>query len=374
MKKIVLIIFLLFAAFLLAAEVKNPDKPLNGEWDLKPLKVWELTNANGKVFATPDFVVSDDGTLYVSDFKNQSSFIFDKDGHFKRAFVKRGEGPGEVRLHQASFLANDKFVAGDFGRLHFFTSDGDFIKSMVVNFNNNFPRFFITEDEYIFTTGNIFVIGARSWPDKGKIALFRLKTGEKKTIAEYSYKDKPTQIPGGQPMRLNDVHSQMILGYDRKNRKIYYGMNDTYVIHVADLNGTVVNTFSVERSKKQKIEKEKIAEIFEIMHISGFPKEHVHRFPGELMHFCRILIDEGLVYVLAVNLGLYTDSQAMDIFSLGGKYLYRAVFKPGNGSRIYFPMVFNNIEIKKGHLYAVLEDSDGEISIAKYKISLPMKK
>lgn len=373
MKQIVLIIILLFAAFLLTAEVKNPDKPLKGEWDLKPEKVWELTNANGKVFATPDFVVSDDEILYVNDFKNQSSFIFDSEGHFKRAFAKRGEGPGEVRIHQASFLANDKFVAGDFGRLHFFTGEGEFIKSMVVNFDNNFPRFFITEDEYIFTTGNIFVMGARSWPDKGRIALFRLKTGEKKTIAEYSYKDKPTQIPGGQPMRLNGVHSAMILGYDRKNRKIYYGMNDAYVIHVADLNGTVVNTFSVERSK-QKIKKEKIAEIFEIMHISGPPKEHIHRFPGELMHFCRILIDEGLVYVLAVNLGPYIDSQAMDIFSLDGKYLYRALFKPGSGSRIYFPMVFNNIEIKKGHLYAVLEDNDGEISIVKYKISLPMKK
>lgn len=370
MKKIVPVILLLFAALLLTAEVKNPDKPLKGEWDLKPLEVWELTDANGKVFATPDFVVSDNGTLYVNDFKNQSSFIFDSEGHFKRAFAKRGEGPGEVRLHQASFLVNDQFVAGDFGRLHFFTSEGDFIKSIVVNFDNSFPRFFVTEDEYIFTTGNIFAIGAPSWPDKGRIALCRLKTGEKKTIAGYSYKDKPTQIPGGQPMRLNDVHSQMILGYDRENRKIYYGMNDAYVIHVADLNGTVVNTFSVERSK-QKFKKEKISEIFEIMHLSGPPKEHIHRFPGELMHFCRILIDEGLVYVLAVNLGLYCDSQAMDIFSLDGKYLYRALFKPGSGSRIYFPAVFNNIEIKKGHLYAVLEDSAGEISIVKYKISLP---
>jgi hypothetical protein len=134
MKQIVLLILLLFAAFLMTAEVKNPDKPLKGEWDLKPEKVWELTDANGKVFTTPDFVVSDH---------------------------------------------------------------------------------------------------------------------------------------------------------------------------------------------------------------------------------------------LAVNLGPYSDSQAMDIFSLDGKYLYRALFKPENGSRIYFPMVINNIEIKKGYLYAVLEDSDGEISIAKYKISLP---
>lgn len=370
MKQIVLIILLLFAAFLLTAGIKNPDKPLKGEWDLKPEKVWELTDANGKVFSTPDFVVSDHGTLYVNDFKNQSSFIFDNKGHFKRAFAKKGEGPGEVRFHQASFLANDKFVAGDFGRLHFFTSEGEYIKSIVVNFNNNFPRFFIAEDEYIFATENIFVIGARSWPDKGRIALCRLKTGEKKTIAEYSYNDKPTQIPGGQPMRLDAVHSRMILGYDSKNRKIYYGMNDAYVIHVVNLNGSIVNTFSVERSK-QEIKKEKIAEIFRLLHISGPPKEQIHRFPDELMHFCRILIDEGLVYVLAMNLGPYSDSQAMDIFSLEGKYLYRALFKPDNGSKIYFPMVFNNIEIKKGHLYAVLEDSEGEISIVKYKISLP---
>jgi hypothetical protein len=370
MKQIVLIILLLFAAFLLTAEVKNPDKPLKGEWDLKPLKVWELTSASGKLFASPDFVVSDDGTLYVNDFKNQSSFIFDSEGHFKRVFAKKGEGPGEVRLHIASFIANDKLVAGDIGRLHYFSREGEYIKSVVINTRNDFPRFFVTEDEYIFATENLYAVGGSSWPDKGKITRCLLKTGEKKTVAEYSYKDKPTHIPGSQSMRLDSVHSRMILGYDRKNRKIYYGMNDVYVIHVADLNGKVVNTFSVQRSKQQ-IKKEKISEIFEIMHIIGPPKEHVHRFPGELMHFCRILIDEGLVYVLAMNLGPYSDSQAMDIFSQDGKYLYRALFKPDNGSRIYFPMVINNIEVKKGYLYAVLEDSDGEISIVKYKISLP---
>ncbi|UCH92080.1 MAG: 6-bladed beta-propeller [Candidatus Aminicenantes bacterium] len=373
MRKIILLIILLLAVFLLSAEVKNPDKPLKGEWDLKPLKVWELTHANGKVFATPDFVVSEDGTLYVNDFKNQASFIFDSEGRFKRAFAKKGEGPGEVRMHLASFLADDKLAAIDIGRLHYFSREGEYIRSVVVNTMGHFPRFFIAEDEYIFTTGNTYAIGARSWPDKGTITHFLLKTGEKKTIAEYSYKDKPTPIPGGQPMRLDALHSRMILGYDCKNRKIYYGMNDAYVIRVANLNGSVVNTFSLDRAK-QKIEKEKIAELFELMRINVPIKEHVHRFPGELMHFCRILIDEGLVYVLAVNLGPYSDSQAMDIFSLDGKYLYRALFKPGSGSRIYFPTVINNIEIKKGYLYAVLEDSDGEISIVKYKISLPMKK
>jgi hypothetical protein len=372
MKKIVLLILLLFAAFLLTAEVKNPDKPLKGEWDLKPEKVWELTHANGKVFVTPDFVVSDHETLYVNDLKNQSSFIFDSEGHFKRAFAKKGEGPGEVRLHLASFIADDKLVATDIGRLHYFSGKGEFLKSVVINTMNNFPRFFIAEDEYICATRSLYAIGGRSWPDKGKITHCILKTGEKKTIAEYLYKDKPTALPGGQLMRLDSLHSQIILGYDQENRKIYYGMNDSYVIHVANLNGSVVNTFSVERSK-QEIKKEKIAEIFELLHISGPAKEHVHRFPGELMHFCRILIDEGLVYVLAMNLGPYSDSQAMDIFSPDGKYLYRALFKPDNGSRIYFPMVINNIQIKKGHLYAVLEDSDGELSIAKYKISIPKK-
>jgi hypothetical protein len=79
----------------------------------------------------------------------------------------------------------------------------------------------------------------------------------------------------------------------------------------------------------------------------------------------------GLVYVFQDNFGINWDNQQIDIFSPEGKYLYRSVIKPDNGSHIYFSP--NNFLIKNGHMYAVLEDGEGEIVIVKYKITLPDK-
>jgi DNA-binding beta-propeller fold protein YncE len=362
MKQIVLIILLLFAAFLLTAEVKNPDKPLKGEWDLKPEKIWTLVNAGDDIFAKPIIEVSEDGTCYIYDFKTHLNYIFDSKGNFKKAFGKVGEGPGEIKMQMLAYRVNDKIIIADRDKLHYFSKDGIFINSVKNDFGRYLPRFFIEENKFISTT----------WRDRGEITYVDLESGKKNTIGKFSYKDKEIIFKNNVTLRMPGLHSEIIFGYDYDNKRIYYGINNSYTINIVDLNGVTLKTFSVKREKKI-IPKTTIIKEIALMNPDIFAKaakEAVKDFPGELKYFNQIQINKGLVYVFAANIGSYWDSQQIDIFSLEGIYLYRTSFKPGEDSKIYFPMI-NNILIKNNHLYVVLEDDNGEVKIVKYKILLP---
>lgn len=53
-----------------------------------------------------------------------------------------------------------------------------------------------------------------------------------------------------------------------------------------------------------------------------------------------------------------------------GKYIYRSVLRFCEGSHLFFTP-FSNLVIREGYLVAALEDTDGEVKLAKFKISLP---
>jgi hypothetical protein len=57
MRKILFVIILFLLVFFLYGEVKNPDKPLKGEWDFKLQKVWQKS------------VEDDDGEIAIVKYK-----------------------------------------------------------------------------------------------------------------------------------------------------------------------------------------------------------------------------------------------------------------------------------------------------------------
>src|SRR5512136_426291 len=121
---ITLFLILLGAAY---PDVANKDKPQRGEWEFKLQKVWEIDRAGVDVLGRPQGIaVSDDGTLYVSDDANRIDYIFSPDGQLIRTFAKRGEGPGEVQRHGRIFLAGNRVIIPDIGRIHYFTTEGEY--------------------------------------------------------------------------------------------------------------------------------------------------------------------------------------------------------------------------------------------------------
>jgi len=365
MRKILFLLLLLLITFLLTSEVKNPDKPLKGNWDLKCKKVWEINEAGGEPFAQPVIVVSKDGTCCVYDYKNLKNYIFDSAGNFKKTFGKKGEGPGEVKMQLLSYWVNDKIVLLDRERLHYFSKDGNFIKSVVNDLFRQTPFIFINENEFI----SMPQVGAGKGASEMEINYVNLKTKQRTVVKSFLSKIKFHEqfgypvIPGITPM--------MIIGYHPKNEKLYYGMNDAYTINVSNLNGSIVNRFSVERDRKEI--PDEIVEEWLKRNMPNFPyKKLMKDVPKVLNHFFRIQVERGFVYVFTRQFGTYWGSQQVDIFSLDGNYLYRCDFIPEKGFKIYNTFfMLNNILIKDGFLYVVQENEDADIVISKYKIALP---
>jgi hypothetical protein len=358
-----LIIFALLMLFIspVGAEKVNPDKPLKGEWNLESAIVWTITGVGEDTLARPEIAVAEDDTLCIWDWKNRLSYLFDKMGKFKKVFGRRGEGPGEMRWHLNTFFTGGKLVTVDMDRLHFFTMDGEYIKSAVSMVGQQEPLFFLSEDEFIAGTVSRFTDG------KGELSRVNLQTGKKTPIEEFSVIPKGKRRSGPN-LTLVGLSPMVVTTYDPEKRKIYYGISTSYSIHSIDLEGKILDTFSLERKKKTVSMDEKVKEL-RILDPSGPVNEIAKVLPGEVVYFHRIQVENGLVLVFTGNFGTHWDNQSIDIFSSDGTYLYRTVFKPSEGEHIY--SATHCILIRDHHLYVILEDDDGEVKVSKYRINLP---
>jgi len=338
----------------------NPDKPLKGQWNLNPRKVWQVDHAGDDVFSRVEIAVSQDGTLYAHDWRNKCIYRFDNNGTFKQTFGTSGEGPGEIRSHLKTFIVKDKLIAADIDRLHYFTQPGKFIKAVPNMLFQREPQVFLNENEFIAAPS--FAV-----PDdgKGRITYVDLKTGTAEIMGEFSL---PRAKAGGRRIQLIGLTPMIITGYDYDNNKLYYGVNDTYEIQVMQLNGKVLDTFSVKRQKKS-VSDETLRKQIKLIDASAPVNEIIKQLPKEITYYHRITIHKGYVLVFEDNFGTDWESQPIDIFSLDGKYLYRTVFRPGPGAKIYYTSM-GSILIEGDYLYVVLEDNAGEVVIAKYRIQI----
>jgi len=367
MKKTIIMLILTALSISLVSDVKNMDNPAKGDWDFKLKKLWEVAQVGENVFGNPTIpVVTQEGIIFIHDNKIHLSYLFDNKGNLKKIFGKRGEGPGEIQQFRDAFFVNSKLIIIDNTRLHYFTKDAEYIKSIPNNCFQRWPHIFINENEFIHAP--LSIVGL---PDnKGKITRFNLKSGEEKVLAEFSvFKGGvDTTARGSIVLVVPGLTPYMVIGFHNNN--FYYGKTDSYVIHVADLNGKELNTFSLERPVK-KVSNADIKKHFEDAPKLPISQDQLERIikslPRKLTFFHRIQENNGLIYIYEGGFGRLRKKQPIGIFSLEGKYLYRSVLSFGENLYIKF----TDITIKDDHLYVVLEDDQGEITLAKYEISLP---
>jgi hypothetical protein len=340
----------------------NPDQPLKGHWDLNPVKIWQVDHAGDDVFSRLEILVADDGTLYVHDWRNNLIYMFDNNGSYKKALGNRGEGPGEIRTHLKTFIIKDMLIAADTDRLHFFTLQGTFLKAVPNMLFQQEPQFFLNDHEFI--AAPTFVVPADGG---GNITTVNLNTGEKKIIGKFTLPKTET----GSSVKLIGLNPMIVTGYDSNHKKLYFGVNNAYEIHVTTLNGKLVNTFSVKRQKKP-VADEVLRKHLKFYDPSAPVNKIIKQLPKEISCFHRISIHNDYVLVFEGNFGINWECQFLDIFTLEGKYLYRAVFKPESGEKIYYTST-GSILIKNDYLYVVLEDNQGEVKIVKYRIRFPGK-
>jgi hypothetical protein len=353
--------------------VKNADKPLKASWDFNPEKVWEINRAGDDVLARPGHIlVSDKGNVYVYDSKRQMNHIFTKDGKFIKTFARRGEGPGEVKFQGASFLVNGKVIIPDGARVHYFSEAGEYITSAKKKFSIPVAQF-IAEDRLIAAPIAFF----QSIDNKWKISHYNLRTGENTTLAEFEpFKGGIGKSNKGQIFDTiaHGLSPMMVVGY--KDDRLYWGKNDVYEITTADLNGKILNTFTLERKKRTvsaKAKRKRFVDDDKYLPIE-VKKQICASLPDEIACFNRIEVHNGLIYVYVADLEHWKDGKQepkqIDIFSAQGRYLYKSLIAFGSDENLVHSM-FSNFVFKDGYLYAAVEDSGGEVKIVKYKITYP---
>jgi hypothetical protein len=352
---------------LLLAEVKNPDKPLKGEWNFNPQRLWEIDRVGDKPFGRPsELRASPDEILYLHDFDHKVSYVFDHSGEFINSFAKQGEASGEVDRYINCFIAGDKVVIGAPDKLHFYTREGIFVKSYENNLFERFPLFFVSEDEFLYSP--------RLMNDtaeyKAKIVRKNLKTGQEAGFDEFSAAKGKKSPEGGMALVILGLTPQIKVGFDSDSERIYYGRSDDYSIHVAELTGKRLLTFGLDRERKTVTEKDKRRH-FEQAQV---PEESIEKIlpslPNFLTYFMRIQVVKGLIFIFSTEgLERRQEKLPIDIFSPEGKYLYRSYLKFGEGSPLFTHV--EKVVIKNTHVYAILESREGRISLAKYKIDLP---
>jgi hypothetical protein len=153
-----------------------------------------------------------------------------------------------------------------------------------------------------------------------------------------------------------------------RDRKIYYGMSDSYKINVIDLKGTEICSFSVD-GRKQKEVSETFKKDF-AKSLGDVPADLVKKIidglPKKASFFQDIKVDKnGLIYVLVSDPGNETF-QVIDIFSPQGKYLYSSEL------RIEAGLLLNAIFLIDDNVFLAEEDEEGNLKVAKYLINLPV--
>jgi len=365
------VLFLLTAGFLLsaAAKIENGPEPLKGKWDFKPEKQWELTNAGDMELVSVRFIHSDEkGNLFVLDEKHVKFFVFDAAGKFLYAFGKKGEGPGEMRMPGGFYLRGKYVIVSDWGMIHYFTRDGNYVRSH--NTGGNFwPKTFIDENHFVTIRA---LEDPGSQKDTELLELYDTRDGSRKTIAEVTAEKMLQAQSGGMQLQIKDamVNPVVVVGFNGKD--LFFGKNDSYLINRSDLQGNIKNIFSVTGKERRKITDDLKRKRFEQISLNGgkMPEEMIKRMmkqmPDQCTYYGEIKVDrKGLIYI-SINDMNPANGQEMDIFSADGKYLYNTKLVLPDGLT-----ASSRYDLDGDTLTVFAEDEDGERKLVKYKITTP---
>ncbi len=355
---------LFIPVLLLAGQSPLKDHPSKGNWNFDLEKIWEVDKAGDEDFGRiAELLVSEQKNIFVRDFKNNVSYIFDDGGRFVKKFAPKGNEPGQLSHYLNRFQAGEKIVLAAPEKLHYFTQDGAFDHAADNNLFIRFPLTFLNENEFIYAP-NL----PQSPVHERKLKSFNLLSGEEKLLLDFSDPENPDEnFIQGLMVMIFGLIPQVDLVSD--GEKIMFGRNDQYKIFTADPTGKILSFFSLDRKKMKASAEDKRN------HFSGssIPKETLEKIvtqlPDEMTFFSHIDAMDGYIYVFSVTgIGNKTTSQQIDIFSEKGEYLYRGEIKFGDNLKFGSP---SNLVLGNGYLTVILENDQGELKLAKYRIKLP---
>ena len=357
---------ILLISLTLHSQVKNDDRPQKGNWDFKPEKIWEVDKAGNDDFGRiAELLVPDNehSNIYVRDFKHNVSYIFNENGRYLGSFAKQGPGEGELTHYLNRFSVENHIVLATPEKLYFYSEDGTFITSFENNIFLRFPLLFLSKDEFLYAPPL-----PRSPVSQKKLMRYNLASGEDKLVLDFSKSTDVVEPEKPAPMLMIFGLTPQVRMASSKE-EICFGRSDEYTLFIADLEGNMDFSFSLEREKKTVTKKDKKNHFLDAQIPEDKIEAIIEQLPDKTTFFSQLEIVDDLICVYAVSdIERTHDRQIIDIFSKKGQYLYRGIIKFGDDRKFASP---SNLVIQKNFAYVILESQEGRRTLAKYRISLP---
>jgi len=343
--------------------VKNPREPVFGEFAFQLQEDLSIGgNPNDDNYYFPkgaSLTVDDQGTIYVVDAGNVRIQKYDKTGKYVQSIGRKGQGPGEFQFPGAirfdgegNICLNDMVMRA----LKVFGPDGAYKKSVAL-------RVFLQSNFYISKEGIVFGLEVNYMAKDGpRIAVIKVspdgQTAE--TIAQFQ-----GELKANQPAYALHQYTNVPVLCGLSPSALCYGFSAEYKIVLADATGKTALIIEkdakpqpITSDEKEFLLKKSGGVMGGIARAKIEKIENAAVFPPHRPYFSTILADEvGRIYVARRPSVLDKSKiQEFDVFSKGGISLYRIRLS-------FMPEV-----IKRGSVYEIRRDEEGETKIVRHKV------
>jgi hypothetical protein len=333
--------------------VKNPKEPMSGSDVLflqEELSVGKAEGKEGYLFYDIRSPVSNvdvdaQNNIYVLDIKASQVKVFDKDGHFVRTIGRKGQGPGEFEGAWKIFISsgNELIVEGLMSRrLDYFNLDGVYIKRVSIAQAN------ISEIN-MDSTGTIYGVSSIQDRNNPRIELKKFDRNLR-MLGTLDMVPKWNDERDGYNPFVGGIQQHILPG-----DQVLVGSNRKYELKVFDSQARLIKIIQKEY-EAARITKEDIEEREKGMIYKGGsgPSPQYVKFLPPFMSF--MTDDKGWIFVHLNERTKDRKYSLYDIFDAEGKCLAKQVFR-------FWPVLW-----KKGKLYAVEEDEDGNQFLKRYNV------
>lgn len=326
--------------------VKNPIEPIFGEGAFVVEEELDIGDSEGReeyMFQSLRSIgVSETGDIYALDGSGQHIKVFDQDGSYLTTIGREGQGPGEFFLPLALIMTGGgEIVVGDFNRISFFSSEGEFLKGIPLSTGS-----LLNID--IDYEGNIFGYSI----DRGNM-VYALKKYDQELNELCLFGSSPLpSVEFSKTGRRNAFFA--ILSWDiiNGNQVVTGYPEEGYILKILDSSGN-----QIRRIEKEHVPVEITQEDFEEV-IDGLPSEIKKDYyaPKYFPPFSALRADdEGRIWVVTPGKVPEKGKRIWDVFDAEGRYILRVALKAA-------PYIFIN------KMYTIEEDENGFHCIKRYNI------
>lgn len=319
----------------------------------------------GFVFKKPRRIkVAPDGSVFVAG--RDKLLQFDSNGRYLRNFLKKGEGPGEVKYFSNFFFTENSVLIGSFlpVKIMFFSLDGKLLRETRVH---NVKPFTLLingwSDHFHFISNRPDFRKAKTGVNIRNNNLIHVNSNGDVTETKLSFATKDALIKQatkhGVRVMMDEI-TYFLSAFDEK-KFLYVSHTERYMISQVDLEtGQIIRKFNRIYEPVKFIPKEpeddEDAKIQSVYKRKSFNDIYTMRvYNGNLLVFTSTIDkDKGVLVDVFNRDGKYTDSFYLKLPEVNrGDDLVRK------------PLCFT-----KGYLWTVTNDDDDNPVVVKYKVNL----